>query len=265
MNKHVLRDLNVKPSKSRGQNFLESPAGLEKILDFAAIRAGSKIIEIGPGLGVMTEELSRVGSVIAIEVQPEFCERLRHRLPSVQLIENSVLSVDFNELPDRYVLVGNLPYSLSSSIVFHILNYTKKFERAIFLLQKEFVQRMAAEVDTKNYGVLSIMVQTRADLITGPIIKGDCFFPKAKVDSQVVELRFFENQEGSAEDYDWLHTVVHAAFHQRRKKIYNAMLATQSFLPDRLMAALKEAGIDPEARPETIEIPAYRKLASLLA
>ncbi len=262
-NKGILRSLQVKPSKSRGQNFLESPAALEKILDFAGIAKGARIIEIGPGLGVLTEDLVKTGGhVTAIEVQEEFCERLREKFPTLNIIEESVLSVDFNQFESGAVLIGNLPYSLSSSILFHVLNYTEKFARAVFLLQKEFVERMYADVDTSDYGVLTVMIQCRAEAIPGPIVSGDCFFPRTKVESQVVELRFLPKEDF---DYDWLHTVVHGAFHQRRKKIYNSMLATQMFLPDRLQKALEKCGIGLDSRPETVTISAYKQLAVELA
>jgi 16S rRNA (adenine1518-N6/adenine1519-N6)-dimethyltransferase len=258
----LLKSMGVRPSKLRGQNFLESPSSLNEIIEFAGVSKGDKVYEIGPGLGVLTNELARNTELVVIELESEFCRHLENKFPQIKVVESSVLQYDFPEWNEPVLVIGNLPYSLSTSILFHCLAHRDKFSRAVFLLQKEFVERLGGRIGTSDYGVLAIMVQSQAVVVPGPIITGDKFHPVAKVDSQVVELRFKEKSEI---DFDWLHTVVQASFHQRRKKILNGILSTAMFSKDVLLKAFEESGIDPNQRPENVTIEQYQQFAAILA
>ncbi len=265
--KDQLRSVNVRPVKERGQNFLLDSGAIQDILRFGEIKQNESIIEIGPGLGALTKELVQIADVTVIELERNFCRKLAEELPQIKIINEDVRKIDFSTLGTDLVIFGNLPYSLSTDIVFHILSFRQCISRAVFMLQKEFVERMVAKPGGKDYGALSIGCQLEASLTSGPVISGDLFHPPTKVNSQVVELKFFKEDpfKLTKEDREKLRRTVKASFFRRRKKLPNSIKASCFFDSRIVDEALKNAEIDPNRRGETLSIPEFIALSKQLS
>lgn len=220
--KSILLQLGVRPMKSMGQHFLIDHSVIERQAKHAKIKKGERVLEIGPGLGFLTEELIRAGAhVIGIERDRRFCQYLREKFDdSLELIEGDATKV---ELPDFDKVVSNLPYQISSEITFRILEQ-KKFNLAILMYQKEFAERMVAGEASALYGRLSVMAAYRADCEILEIVSRRAFWPQPKVDSAIVLMkgrppRFQPRDEKLFVD------VVRVLFSHRRKKISNGLVA----------------------------------------
>ncbi len=259
--KDLLRRLGVFPQKERGQNFLVDLAALQSIVRFGRPERGRSLIEIGPGLGALTEELADYGSLSVIEIEPKFCEMLRSRFPQVNIIEADVRTVDFCELGKDLIVFGNLPYSLSTDIILHLLNYSSCISRAVLLLQKEFSARLASPPGSRDYGVISIGCQLKADVRLGPVIPAEAFYPSPTVESQLVELRFLPEPRCKPKSSFNFHRLVAAAFVKRRKKLSNSLRISGSFDAAQVEQALAKAGVDPNRRPETLSIEEFCRIS----
>ena len=266
--KRVLKNIGVKPSKSRGQNFAISPAVTQAIVDFAQPRSNEYLVEIGPGLGALTDLLLPYGLKDLVEIEENFCTQLQQKYPQLSVHQADARYFDYAELAqngNRITVFGNLPYIFSTEIVVQLMEYHQSISRAILLLQKEFVERLAASEGGRDYGTISISRQIVASARMGPIIAGDNFFPPAKVQSQVVELTFHKEPVIPVEEIAWLKVVVRAAFHMRRKMIDNSLIASRLVNAEKVPAALEKAGIDSKRRAETVSLQEYRVLAKALA
>jgi 16S rRNA (adenine1518-N6/adenine1519-N6)-dimethyltransferase len=265
--KSQLKSLGVRPTKERGQNFLLDEGAISEIVRFGAPKSSDKIIEIGPGLGALTRELARVAPLTVIEVEQQFCTKLKGELPNIEVIQSDVRLVNFEELGNNLLVFGNLPYSLSSEIIFHILSFHKNIKRAVFLLQKEFVERIGAPPGGKDYGALSVGCQLYAHVRFGPVFPGNLFHPPTKVESQMVELTMKEGQPGGLSDYERsvFQMVVRAAFFNRRKKIVNSMALSKFGTEAEVSSMLAAAGIDESRRAETVSLAEYVSLAKIAA
>jgi 16S rRNA (adenine1518-N6/adenine1519-N6)-dimethyltransferase len=261
--------------KSLGQNFLHERGVIEKILLAVDPRPGDRIVEIGPGQGALTlPMLDRHGALTAIEFDRDLLEPLAAAARphgELVLLHANVLDVDFTALAaagasaaaadggGRLRLVGNLPYNLSSPILFHALDHAPAIRDMHFMLQKEVVDRMAAGPGSKVYGRLSVMLQ--AECMVTPLFKvaPGAFRPAPKVDSAVV--RLVPRPAGAAGIVDRARfaAVVRAAFGQRRKTLRNAL----GGLLD--AAAIEAAGLRPDARAEQVPVEGFVRLANLPA
>lgn len=264
--KQQLDTLRVRPTKERGQNFLIDGSVIDGIVDFARPRADEELVEIGPGLGALTKELARYNLKAVIEIEPEFCEKLRSQYPTIEVIEADARFVEFSEIgEERITVFSNVPYSFSTELVFRLVDCASSIERAVLLLQKEFAERLAASPGSRAYGTTSIACQLVADLRLGPTVGGDSFHPKANVDSRVVELKFHEAPKHTVRNMFWFKQTVKSAFFKRRKKILNSMNASSVFPELQLAEILEQAAIDPERRPETLSVEEYVSLSNLIA
>jgi 16S rRNA (adenine1518-N6/adenine1519-N6)-dimethyltransferase len=210
-----LARLGVSPSKGMGQNFLIDERVADRQVEFAGITKEDVVLEIGPGLGVLTNRLARkAGKVIAIEMDRKLAENLRPTLPeNVELIVGDALEVQFPSF-DR--MVSNLPYSISSPIIFKLLDH--RFKKAVVMLQKEFADRMVAEPDTDDYSRLTVNVFYRAQCRLLEKVPRSRFWPAPKVDSAVVEL-VPRPPPFRIHDEKLFFRLVDMLFQQRRKKI----------------------------------------------
>jgi 16S rRNA (adenine1518-N6/adenine1519-N6)-dimethyltransferase len=213
--KEILAQLGASPSKGMGQNFLIDDRVAERQVEFAAVGKEDTVLEIGPGLGVLTHKLAeRAGQVVAVEMDRKLAEYLRTKLPSnVELIVGDALEID---LPPFDKVVSNLPYSISSPIIFKLLDH--EFERAVVMLQKEFADRMVASPDTDDYSRLTVNVYYRAECRVLEKVPKSRFWPMPKVDSAVVELRP-RPPPFPVRDEKLFLKLVELLFQQRRKKI----------------------------------------------
>ena len=207
--------LGVSPAKGMGQNFLIDDRVAERQIGFARLSKGDTVLEVGPGLGVLTRRLAeQAGKVYAIEMDRKLAAYLRTELPeNVELIEGDALEVPFPRF-DKFV--SNLPYSISSPIIFKLLEHD--FSRAVVMLQKEFADRMVAAPDTDDYSRLTVNVYYRAECRILEKVPRSRFWPSPKVDSAVVEL-IPRPPPFKVEDDKLFFRLVEALFQQRRKKI----------------------------------------------
>jgi 16S rRNA (adenine1518-N6/adenine1519-N6)-dimethyltransferase len=257
--------MNVAPHIARkrfGQNFLHERGIIERILRAIDARPGERIIEIGPGQGALTWPLlDRIKSLTAIEIDRDLIPRLQAEAPKhgeLTIVEADVLTVDFTALAAgaQIRLVGNLPYNISSPILFHALEHAAVIRDMHFMLQKEVVERMAAAHGNKVYGRLSVMLQAYCRVDPLFTVPPGAFTPAPKVDSAIVRLTPKAAGEIPAHDRARLELLVRHGFSQRRKTLRNALdgVATP--------AQMQAAGIDPGARAEAVAVADWLRLAA---
>ena len=251
--------------KRFGQHFLHDPAILRRIVQAIAPQRGQRVIEIGPGDGALTLPLLReLGQLTVIELDRDLVPRLRAAASGVgelEIINADVLTVDFSALAaaGKLRIVGNLPYNISSPILFHCIDHIDAIDDMHFMLQKEVVERMAAVPGSKVYGRLSVMLQLvcRVDPLLN--VPPGAFRPPPKVDSAVVRMTPRPLAERPVVDGALVARVVKAAFGQRRKTLSNALSGVATM--DRIVAA----GIDPRTRAEQLPPAAFVALAEAIA
>lgn len=246
-----------------GQHFLRDPVAIGRIVAAINPKPGELLVEIGPGEGVITEPvLHAAGAVTAIELDRNLAGALRARYPegALHLIEADALNVDYDALAPtggRMRVYGNLPYYLSTPLLFRLLACAAVSEM-LFMLQREVVDRLAAEPGTAQWGRLSVMTQYRCTAQALFTVPPGAFAPPPKVQSRVVRLTPHNQPPHVADDPKALSAVVAAAFSQRRKTIRNAVAA---LLPE---SALRAAQVDPQTRPQQLDVAAYVRLANQL-
>ena len=254
--------------KRFGQNFLVSDGVIRKIVEAIAPRAGDTVVEIGPGLGALTEPLlERIDHLHVVEIDRDLIARLRQRFPPQRLSihEGDALEFDFGTLKGAGPLkiVGNLPYNISSPLLFHLVPFAPLVYDMHFMLQKEVVDRMVAAPGSKDFGRLSVMLQYRYHMERMFIGPPGAFNPPPKVDSAIVRMIPVDFSKvgagGTATDPALFAKVVTAAFSQRRKMLRNTL---REFIGEAALAAL---GITPTARAEDIAVADYVRLANTLA
>ncbi|HAK91463.1 16S rRNA (adenine(1518)-N(6)/adenine(1519)-N(6))-dimethyltransferase RsmA [Massilia timonae] len=253
--KHVAR-------KRFGQNFLTDDHVLNNIIDAIAPRRGETMVEIGPGLAAMTALLLKsLDHMHVVELDRDLVARLEKAYPRERLSVHSgdALKFDFGSIPvpegQKLRVVGNLPYNISSPLLFHLAEFAHLVEDQHFMLQKEVVERMVAEPGTKAYSRLSVMLQWRYDMAMLFIVPPTAFDPPPQVDSAIV--RMVPTRRQLPCDGKRLEAVVAKAFSQRRKVIRNCVAGMFT------EAQLVEAGIDPGVRPEAVSLEQYVALANL--
>lgn len=253
--KHVAR-------KRFGQNFLTDKQVLSDIIDAIAPRQGETMVEIGPGLAAMTALLlKQLDHMHVVELDRDLVTRLEKAYPRERLTVHSgdALKFDFGAIPvaegQKLRVVGNLPYNISSPLLFHLADFAHLIEDQHFMLQKEVVERMVAEPGSKTYGRLSVMLQWRYDMSLMFIVPPTAFDPPPQVESAIVRMVPVKQQLPC--DAKRLETVVAKAFSQRRKVIRNCVAGMFT------EAQLVEAGIDPSVRPEAVSLAQYVALANV--
>lgn len=257
-----LRLVGVEPSRDRGQNFLFDLAAIESIVLFGKPRPGEKLVEIGGGLGALTAELAAVGNLTVVEIEPAFCAEIQRDFPHISVVESDIRVFDIESLGTDLVVFGNLPYSLSTDIILYLVSHYRNIQRAVVLLQKEFSERLFAAPGSKKYGTLSVQVQLYAKVFPGPIIAGDCFYPEAAVESQVIELRFFDSPAYPVQDTYLFSRIVAAAFFKRRRKLLNSVQQSKAIDMGHFHAALDATGISPDIRAEDLAVAQFVALAN---
>ncbi len=242
----------TRAKKHFGQHFLHDRSYLDRIVACVAPRDGDRLVEIGPGPGALTLPLlARAGRLTAIELDRDLIPDLKARaapLGELQVIEADVLTVDLTALAGdgRLRLVGNLPYYISSPILFHCMAHVDALVDMHFMLQKEVVDRMAAAPGSKAYGRLSVMLQLVCEVDALFVVPPGAFRPPPKVDSAVVRLRPRPPAQRPDVDAARLAEVVRLAFSQRRKTLANTLKPLLS------AGQIADCGIDPRARAETL-------------
>ena len=249
--------------KRFGQNFLQDPAIIARIVAAIRPQTGDRLVEIGPGQAAITASLiAGCGHVHAIEIDRDLAARLRERFDAASLTvdERDVLKVDFallsRDLGGRLRIVGNLPYNISSPILFHLLGYAEFIIDQHVMLQKEVVDRMVADHGSKTYGRLSVMLQARYDMTRCLKVPPGAFTPAPKVDSAVV--RMVPIAQPQVQNWFVFSALVAAAFSTRRKMLRNTLAAYGEAIDWDLV------GIAPTQRAEEVSVVQFIGLANLL-
>ncbi|WP_447599775.1 16S rRNA (adenine(1518)-N(6)/adenine(1519)-N(6))-dimethyltransferase RsmA [Nitrospira sp. Nam80] len=276
------------PLKRFGQNFLIDHNIVRKIVDLAAIRPEETVLEIGPGRGILTRALcAKARRVIAIEIDRQLAQALaesqvEHQAPveagnagsgdlpltaacpNLDLRIGDALEFDYGTLPPGTVVVANLPYYVSTPLLFTLLESSRLIDRLILMLQTEVAQRLAARPGSKEYGALSVLTQYRAAVTLAFRVSPHCFRPRPTVGSAVVHLRMKTTGLLDAGNEQRFVQVVRAAFAHRRKTVLNS-LRDEGYAADSVTAALSRCGIAADRRAETLSLDDYFKLARTLA
>lgn len=251
-----------KARKRFGQNFLQDTRIITDIVNAVRPQPDDIVIEIGPGLAAITEPLTRhLRQLHVCEIDRDIIRFLKEQPFADQLVihEGDVLQFDFGSIAGRKKIVGNLPYNISTPLLFHLAEVADEVADMHFMLQKEVVERMVAQPKTNDYGRLSVMLQYFFDMEKLIDVPPESFTPAPKVDSAVVRMIPQPDRIGTAADFDGFASLVRQAFSQRRKTLRNNL---KGLAGEEDMAA---AGIDPQQRAEAVAPERYVALSNRLA
>lgn len=262
-----------KNSKSLGQNFLTDKAIIDKITDGAGIGPEDLVIEIGPGLGVITYEAAlRAKKVIAVEVDKNLIPILKETLAefdNVQVLHQDILKTDLNKIIEEakadgvkgVKIIGNLPYYITTPIIMKLLEDGVKADSITVMMQKEVADRIQSKPGKKTYGAISVAVQYYCRVETVAYVPRQVFIPQPNVDSAVLRLDIRKEAPVELLDKDMFFTCVKAGFGQRRKTLLNALMTVKGITKDIVRDALKASGIEESRRAETLDLLEFGRLA----
>jgi 16S rRNA (adenine1518-N6/adenine1519-N6)-dimethyltransferase len=257
----------LRPRKSLSQNFLTDPTALDAIVDAAELSPGDRVVEIGPGLGVLTRRLLAAGaSVLAVELDARLAEYLRRELYGVagfELIEADALSLHPREMfpGERFKVVANIPYHITSPLLHAFLEGVRPPDLTVLLVQLEVAERVAAPPGRMSY--LSVFAQNVATAEVVARVPADAFEPAPDVDSAVLRLRCRDEPVVPVgEGREPFYRIVQAGFRQRRKQVHNGLTRELPVDRDVVEAALAACGVDPERRPQTLSVDEWACLAA---
>ncbi|MGD0624422.1 MAG: 16S rRNA (adenine(1518)-N(6)/adenine(1519)-N(6))-dimethyltransferase RsmA [Thermodesulfobacteriota bacterium] len=266
-----LRELQIRPKKKLGQHFVVDPNVLRRVVECAALQAEDIVLEIGAGLGGLTIPLAqRVKKVYALEVDPRLASALRDQFSEneqVEVLLADALKFDFAPLfrksQRQMKVVANLPYEISSPMIFRLFQEREHFSLLVLMLQMEVARRVVAKPGTKDYSPLSLWSQlyTQARIVFA--VSPQAFYPPPKVDSAVVRFEILQKPSVEIKDEETLRRVIRSAFAYRRKTLANAIhLGEFSHLPmSKIHQALQFAGINPTSRGEALSLEQFRDLS----
>ena len=249
--------------KTLGQHWLNNEDSLNQIIAAIEINDSDIVLEIGPGLGSLTSKLVKLAKkVVAVELDPEASKRLLWNVPApnLEIINANILDYDLGQLPSDYKVVANIPYYLTAKLLRRLSESANPFLCAAILVQKEVAQRVAASPGKMS--LLSVSVQYYSQTKLGGIITADKFSPPPKIDSQVIILKRHSKPLYPELDSKQFFKVVKAGFSQRRKTLLNSLSGGLAMERDEVQTRIKKAGLVPSARPQTLSLDEWRKLAT---
>ena len=261
----------LRPQKRWGQHFLCDPAVARRIVDAAELEPGAAVLEIGPGLGALTDELAaRAARLYLVEIDRGLAARLLERhadRPHVRVLVGDVLALPLETMlegDDDITVVANLPYNVATPVLFRLLALRSRVRRAVVMLQREVAARLAAPAGADARGALSVMMQTWAEVRVAFGVSRRSFLPRPRVDSAVAVLRFTATPRVPLRDPTTYEAVVRAAFGQRRKMLRNALAALAAARGVDGAALFERAGVDSRARAETLSLDDFARLEGAL-
>ena len=264
----ALRELEFRPRKSRGQNFLVHERVIDAILRLVDLSPEDEVLEIGPGLGFLTRRLiAAAANVWAVEVDGALVDWLKRsslsEQPSFHLLHDDILTAPLDELLPKHKikLVGNLPYSISTPVLFRLFEWRDHFSSLVLMVQKEVAERMAAQPGGKSYGTLSVWCQVHGRITGKVAVSPEAFFPRPKVRSTVLKIELFPEPMAGADELPMLREFVRAAFNQRRKTLSNALSSSIKRDRNEIDSFLQAQDIDPKRRGETLSVDEFITLA----
>ena len=262
--------------KRLGQNFLTDGEVIQDIIEYADISPDDVIVEIGPGVGFVTEQLVKYAQkVIAVELDEEAIKELKKlNAPNLEIIHNDILKTDLSELSEKeFKVVANIPYYITSPIIAHLLGEIddlsnknrSKISEIILMVQEEVAHRMCADENSpaKQYGLLTILSQFWADVEILRTVGRKSFYPSPKVNSAIVRLKVLKEPRLKLSDYSHFKRTIKASFAQRRKNLKNCLL-NGGFLRENIMPAFKKLNIDENIRGEKLSIEKFGQLSEAL-
>jgi 16S rRNA (adenine1518-N6/adenine1519-N6)-dimethyltransferase len=266
----LLKREKIYAGKELGQNFLVNPSSAQMIIDKTAISAQATVLEIGSGLGALTISIAnRAARVIAVEKDRRLIgileeELSSHGISNVEVLNQDVLKLDIDQIAGdkKLVVIGNLPYNISSQILFKLVQKRRYIETAFLMFQKELAKRIIASPGGRNYSRLSAVVQYGAEVGFLMDVKPSSFFPRPEVDSTILKFSFCKETDFSYEMEHLLFDVIKGAFSKRRKTLKNALTKGEMGLTREFVVnALEQANIQPERRAETLSVEEFKTLA----
>jgi 16S rRNA (adenine1518-N6/adenine1519-N6)-dimethyltransferase len=256
-----------RPRKRFGQNFLRDQHVLDCIVHAAELQAGDRILEIGPGAGALTNRLLETGlPVLAVEIDRDLGAALQQRSDkNLAVVVGDALRMDWAKLlPDPpYKLIANLPYNISSQILFRVLEHRRLFQLLVLMFQKEVGERLIAEAGSRDYGILSVLMQAWFKIDRVVKVPPKAFYPPPKVDSVVLSLAPLRAPHIELHDAELFRRLVRGAFAQRRKTLRNSLLGA-GWQAERIDRAFAVADIDCRRRGETLTLEEFGRLANVL-
>ena len=273
----ILQKYDFNFQKKFGQNFLIDTHVLEKIMDSAEITKEDCVLEIGPGIGTMTQYLAeRAGQVVVVEIDKNLIPILEDTLSAydnVTIINNDILKVDINKITRELnegkpiKVVANLPYYITTPIIMGLFESHVPLQSITIMVQKEVADRMQVGPGTKDYGALSLAVQYYAKPEIVAIVPPNCFIPRPNVGSAVIRLTRYENPPVEVEDERKMFALIRASFNQRRKTLVNGLTnaAELKLSKEQVLAALDQMGLPATIRGEALTLEEFAKLSNLIS
>jgi len=273
--REIINKYGIRLHKSLGQNFLIEPKYIEKIVDASGVNQSQVVVEIGPGIGALTQALAeKAGLIIAVEIDRNLISVLKEMFSlkeNVRVIYGDAVKVDFDQIvKDQveegvllpYKVIANLPYYITTPIIMRLLEEGFNFSSLVLMVQKEVAQRMLAVPGTKDYGALSIGVQYYCQPSMVTIVPPTVFYPRPEVESAIIKLDRREQPKVKVKDEKVFFSLVKAAFGQRRKTLLNA-LANSGFPlnKEKWLELLEDIPIEPQRRGETLSLEEFALLA----
>ena len=255
------------PKKSLGQHFLIDDSILDKIVAAAELGPGDTVLEIGPGLGVLTRALAEhAGRVVAVELDEQMISILKEQVgkrENLEIVRGDILEMEPAELIDGpYKVVANLPYYITSAVLRHLLEAEHKPTIMVLMVQREVAQRILAEPGDMSTLAVSVQFYGGPKIVTR--VPAGAFWPRPDVDSAVLRIEVYDEPPVTVDDVDWFFTVVRAGFQQRRKQLKNSLAGGLHPTKEEVTAALERAGIDARRRAQTLSLEEWAALARAL-
>jgi len=269
--RRLLREFDIQPKKSLGQNFLVDQRALERIVEAAELGPEDIVLEIGPGLGALTRLLAaEAGRVVAVELDQRLVEVLRQTatakadLPNVEIIHGDILELNPADLLEhqgdnfQYKVVANLPYYITSAIIRHLLTAEVRPKLMVVTVQLEVARRITAEPGEMSLLAVSVQFYGRPRIVAR--IKAGAFYPSPQVDSAVIRIDLDDHPVVEVDDVDSFFEVVRAGFAQRRKQLRNALAAGLALPASEVAQVLNRAGVNPSRRAQTLSLEEWAKV-----
>lgn len=271
--KNIMNQYNFRCTKSLGQNFLADPNIIQKIVQAGDLKKTDRVLEIGPGLGVLTQQIAKeVDKVVALEKDAKLLPILEETLADLDNVEvflGDALKVDFdalvldNDFSKSYKIIANLPYYITTPLLFKLMENNFTWEKMIIMIQKEVATRLSASPGTKDYGSLTLTINYYAKVEYLFKVPSNVFIPKPAVDSAVISLSKRDKPAVLVPDEEFFFKVIRASFGQRRKTLLNCLTSSFSHLGNKeeLTKIIESAGINPSCRGETLRIEEFSTLS----
>lgn len=266
----LLRKYGIRPVKRRGQNFLVD-TNLARSIAQDVLKLGREVLELGAGAGALTTHLlDGADRVVCVEVDRKLCALLTTEFgehPAFELIEGDLARLDWGGVlartGDQPVVAGNLPYVLTSKVLFALAEYRRQVGGAVFMVQKEVAERMAARPGGKDYGILAVVLGSVFEIAVVRSVPATVFWPRPEVASAIV--RLLPGPAWEDEEFQWFVRTVKLMFGQRRKKLRTQLKSHFNLDAARVEAITASAEVDPDNRPEQIDRDGFRRLAAVLS